>query len=131
MQTRVSRICRVCILHSAFCIRSDRAAARLRHPIPTSSPSLSARARRRWIRDRANDEGSQRVVAAVFNSLMDWGDDLRVHPALAERLENPDPLTYVAHLRRGVRFHDGHELTVAGRRLHVQQHSSTRRSSRR
>ena len=26
-------------------------------------------------------------------------------------LENPDPLTYVAHLRRGVRFHDGHELT--------------------
>jgi peptide/nickel transport system substrate-binding protein len=42
---------------------------------------------------------------------MEWGDDLRVHPALAERLESPDPLTYVAHLRRGVRFHDGHELT--------------------
>ncbi len=43
---------------------------------------------------------------------MEWGDDLRVHPALAERLDNPDPLTYVAHLRRGVRFHDGHELTA-------------------
>ncbi len=27
------------------------------------------------------------------------------------RLDNPDPLTYVAHLRRGVQFHDGHELT--------------------
>ena len=47
----------------------------------------------------------------MFNSLMEWGDDLRVHPALADGLENPDPLTYVAHLRRGVRFHDGHELT--------------------
>jgi hypothetical protein len=23
----------------------------------------------------------------------------------------PDPVTYVATLRRGVRFHDGHELT--------------------
>ena len=42
---------------------------------------------------------------------MDVGDDLRVVPRLASRLDNPDPLTYVAHLRRGVRFHDGHELT--------------------
>jgi peptide/nickel transport system substrate-binding protein len=60
---------------------------------------------------QGNDEGSQRVSQLVFNSLMEWGDDLRVHPALAERLEHPDLLTYVAHLRRGVRFHDGHELT--------------------
>jgi peptide/nickel transport system substrate-binding protein len=60
---------------------------------------------------QGNDEGSQRVSQLIFNSLMEWGDDLRVHPTLAERLETPDPLTYVAHLRRGVRFHDGHELT--------------------
>ena len=60
---------------------------------------------------QGNDEGSQRVSQLVFNSLVEWGDDLRVHPALAERFEHPDPLTYVAHLRRGVRFHDGHELT--------------------
>jgi peptide/nickel transport system substrate-binding protein len=60
---------------------------------------------------QGNDESSQRVSQLIFNSLMEWGDDLRVHPTLAERLENPDPLTYVAHLRRGVRFHDGHELT--------------------
>jgi peptide/nickel transport system substrate-binding protein len=61
---------------------------------------------------QGNDEGSQRVSQLIFNSLMEWGDDLRVHPALAERLDNPDPLTYVAHLRRGIRFHDGHELTA-------------------
>src|SRR4030095_12766333 len=60
---------------------------------------------------QGNDEGSQRVSQLLFNSLMEWGDDLRVHPALAERLEHPDPLTYVAYLRRGIRFHDGHELT--------------------
>ena len=57
------------------------------------------------------DEASQRVAQLIFNPLMDLGDDLRVRPALAERLDNPDPLTYIVHLRRGVKFHDGHELT--------------------
>jgi len=60
---------------------------------------------------QANDETSQRVGQLVFSCLMDVGDDLRVVPRLAARLENPDPLTYVAHLRRGVKFHDGRELT--------------------
>ncbi len=60
---------------------------------------------------KANDEGSTRIAKLVFDSLTDLGDDLRVKPALAERLENPDPLTYIAHLRRGVKFHDGRELT--------------------
>jgi peptide/nickel transport system substrate-binding protein len=32
-------------------------------------------------------------------------------PKLAERFEHPAPLIYIATLRRGVRFHDGHELT--------------------
>jgi len=58
-----------------------------------------------------NDEGSQRFAQLVFNTLMDIGDDLRIEPKLAERLDNPDPLTYIATLRRGVKFHDGHELT--------------------
>jgi len=60
---------------------------------------------------QGNDETSQRVSQLVFSSLMDIGPDLRVRPHLALRLDNPDPLTYVAHLRRGVQFHDGHELT--------------------
>ncbi|MEQ1760545.1 MAG: ABC transporter substrate-binding protein [Vicinamibacterales bacterium] len=59
-----------------------------------------------------NDEASQRVAQLVFGSLMDIGDDLRVHPTLAERLDNPDPLTYRAVLRRGVKFHDGHEFSA-------------------
>ncbi len=60
---------------------------------------------------QGNDEGSQRVAQLIFGSLMDIGDDLRAHPTLAERLDNPDPLTYRATLRQGVMFHDGHELT--------------------
>src|SRR5688572_13431147 len=57
------------------------------------------------------DEASQRVAQLIFSPLMEFGDDLRVRPVLAERLDNSDPLTYVVHLRRGVKFHDGHELT--------------------
>jgi peptide/nickel transport system substrate-binding protein len=60
---------------------------------------------------QGTDEASQRVAQLVFDPLMEFGDDLRVRPVLAERLDNPDPLTYIVHLRRGVRFHDGHELT--------------------
>ena len=48
----------------------------------------------------------------MFNQLFDTGEDLRPKPMLAERLDNPDPLTYLVTLRRGVKFHDGHELTA-------------------
>jgi peptide/nickel transport system substrate-binding protein len=61
------------------------------------------------------DEGSQRVHQLVYDHLLVIDDQLRVvaePPALALRLEMPDPLTYIVHLRRGVRFHDGHELTA-------------------
>ena len=47
----------------------------------------------------------------VYSPLLEHGDDLRIRPALAQRFDNPDPLTYIAYLRHGVAFHDGHELT--------------------
>ena len=58
------------------------------------------------------DEISQRVHQLVYSRLMTLDDQLRVVPALAARLDHPDPLTYIAHLRSGVRFHDGRELTA-------------------
>jgi peptide/nickel transport system substrate-binding protein len=58
------------------------------------------------------DEASQRVYQLIYSQLMTVGPDLRVRPGLASRLDNPDPLTYIAYLRSGVRFHDGHELTA-------------------
>jgi peptide/nickel transport system substrate-binding protein len=62
---------------------------------------------------QGGDEMSQRVGELIFSPLMVIGPDLRAAPHLAERLDHPDPLTYVAHLRRGVRFHDGRMLTAA------------------
>jgi peptide/nickel transport system substrate-binding protein len=59
------------------------------------------------------DEASQKAHQLLYNSLVRIDDDLRIVPELAESLEQPDPLTYIARLRRGVRFHNGRELTAA------------------
>lgn len=61
----------------------------------------------------AADEYSQKAHQLIFNSLVRIDASLRVVPELAEALEQPSPLTYRARLRRGVRFHDGRELTSA------------------
>lgn len=57
------------------------------------------------------DDVSQKAAQLIFNGLMAINEQLRVVPDLAERLDNPEPTVYVATLRRGVRFHDGRELT--------------------
>lgn len=59
------------------------------------------------------DDASQKIHQLIFDNFMELDEHLRVVPKLAETLEHPDPLTYVATVRRGVRFHDGRELTAA------------------
>jgi len=61
----------------------------------------------------ATDDSTQKIQQLIFSDMMDLDAGLRVGPGLAERLDNPDPTSYVATLRRGVKFHDGHELTSA------------------
>jgi peptide/nickel transport system substrate-binding protein len=57
------------------------------------------------------DAQSERIDALIFDDLLDRDDHLNVTPALAERWEVLDPLTYVFHIRQGVKFHDGAALT--------------------
>jgi peptide/nickel transport system substrate-binding protein len=61
----------------------------------------------------AADDVSQKAAQLIYNGLMTFDEQLRAVPDLAERLDNPEPTEYVATLRRGVRFHDGRELTSA------------------
>ncbi len=59
------------------------------------------------------DGQSERIDGLMFDSLVEL-DEHRVPQAdLAERWEMPDPLTYIFHLRSGVKFHDGRPLTSA------------------
>mgnify|MGYP005814719205 CR=1 FL=1 len=57
------------------------------------------------------DAQSERIDDLLFDSLVRRDDHFHLQPWLAERWEIPDPLTYIFHLHRGVRFHDGRSLT--------------------
>src|SRR6185503_14044252 len=57
------------------------------------------------------DEVSQKIQQLVYSTLFALNDRLEVVGLLAERWDSPTPTTYVVSLRKGVRFHDGHELT--------------------
>ena len=57
------------------------------------------------------DAQSERIDSLIFDYLLTRGENLNVAPGLAERWEVPDPLTYIFHLRHGVKFHDGRPLT--------------------
>jgi len=47
------------------------------------------------------------VQSNVYESLVALDPSMMIVPALAESWENPDRLTWIFHLRKGVRYHDG------------------------
>ncbi len=59
------------------------------------------------------DAQSQDIDGLMFNSLVSFDAKINVQPDLATSWEEPDPLTWIFHLRSGVRFHDGRPLTSA------------------
>lgn len=59
------------------------------------------------------DAYSAHLDGLIFSSLVAHDAQMNIVPDLAERWETPDPRTYVFHLRPGVKFHDGRELTSA------------------
>ena len=61
----------------------------------------------------ATDSQSQRLDGLLFNGLLDYDNQMNFRGDLAESWHTPNPVTYVFHLRRGVRFHDGRPLTSA------------------
>lgn len=61
----------------------------------------------------ATDAQSQHIDALLFSSLVEHDDQMNLQGDLAESWESPEPLTYIFHLRRGIRFHDGRPLTSA------------------
>jgi peptide/nickel transport system substrate-binding protein len=61
----------------------------------------------------ATDAQSQHLDGLIFSSLVALDAQMQVVPDLAESWETPDPLTYIFHVRRSLRFHDGRALTSA------------------
>ena len=47
----------------------------------------------------------------VYDTLLRFNYKMEVEPSLATSWEQPDDLTYIFHLRKGVKFHNGREFT--------------------
>src|SRR5512139_7582 len=61
----------------------------------------------------ATGAAAVRLIPLLFNSLLSLDPAGEPAPELALSWNSPSPTEYVYHLRRGVRFHDGRELTAA------------------
>jgi peptide/nickel transport system substrate-binding protein len=59
------------------------------------------------------DAYSAHVDGLLFSSLVARDAHMNVIPDLAQSWDIPNPLTYIFHLRQGVKFHDGRPLTSA------------------
>ncbi len=59
------------------------------------------------------DGYSEHIDGLIFSSLVGHNEKMKVVPDLAESWDTPDPVTYVFHLRHGVKFHDGRPLMAA------------------
>ncbi|PZN13078.1 MAG: peptide ABC transporter substrate-binding protein [Bacillota bacterium] len=58
------------------------------------------------------DRDTETVIRNIFDGLVTRTPDGKVVPEIAESWEQPDPTTYVFKLRRGVKFHNGEDLTA-------------------
>jgi peptide/nickel transport system substrate-binding protein len=59
---------------------------------------------------QGTDAQSERVGGQIFDALVKKDEHYELRPWLAASWEQPDALTWVFHLRDGVRFHDGRPL---------------------
>jgi peptide/nickel transport system substrate-binding protein len=59
-----------------------------------------------------SDTASSEVQGDIYNGLVKYDKDLKLTGDLAESWEiSPDGLSITFHLKKGVKFHDGHEYT--------------------
>ena len=58
------------------------------------------------------DAASYRLTQVIFNGLVRKGPHMDIVGDLAERWETPNELTWIFHIRSGVKFHNGREMTA-------------------
>lgn len=66
------------------------------------------------------DGVAQRVMSHVYDTLYAYDENFKAHPQLAKSSEiSDDKLTWTIHLREGIHFHDGTELTSEDARASI------------
>ena len=54
-----------------------------------------------------NENVTNQIAMLAYEALLQYDKEMKLSPTLAVSWENPSPLKWVFHLRRGVKFHDG------------------------
>ena len=60
-----------------------------------------------------NDAPSSRVTVQIYDRLVEQDDNMNIVPSLAESWEQPDGMTTIFHLKKGIKFHNGDELKAS------------------
>lgn len=61
---------------------------------------------------KMNDIYTANVTKQIFNNLVKMNKDMEIQKDLAAAWENPDAQTWIFHLKKGVKFHNGEEFTA-------------------
>ena len=92
------------LLPLVACGPRERDAETLRFLIESSPNNLDLR--------QGTDAQSERVGGLIYDALVKKDAHFVLQPWLATSWERPDPLTWIFHIRSGVRFHDRKPLTA-------------------
>lgn len=68
-----------------------------------------------------NETPTNSLNRNVHDGLVAFDSELNVVPALAGKWENPDNLTWIFHLRKGVNFHNGDPFTAEDVRFSIER----------
>jgi peptide/nickel transport system substrate-binding protein len=61
---------------------------------------------------KSTDTTTRNIFENVYDTVVAFDQDTNIVPSLAEKWENPDPTTYIFHLRKDVKFHTGDPFTA-------------------
>src|SRR5262249_904754 len=66
----------------------------------------------------------------IYDSLVAVDKDLKIIPRLAESWATPDATTYIFHLRKDVKFHDGTEFNAEAVKFNLDRYLNNEKSAR-
>ena len=66
----------------------------------------------------------------MYDSLVAIDTNLKIIPSLAESWDTPDPLTYIFHLRKDVKFHDGTDFNADAVKFNLDRYVNDKTSAR-
>ncbi len=59
-----------------------------------------------------NETATNSILSNIFDTLVRFDENIKVHPDLAESWSNPEPKVWIIKLRKGVKFHNGNTFNA-------------------